>query len=390
MSKRRLLLADDSMTIQKVVNLTFADEGIEVFTAGNGAEAIERLPEIAPDLVLADVHMPGLTGYEVCEQIRRHPQFAKIPVMLLVGSFEPFDEAEARRVGANDYLTKPFQSIRQLVQKVSELLNAEEPNGAGDLSRSTPYADYSARTNELGDAGMDDETIEQTTINDFGQTVSIRESDANLIPSIAEPETEIRETTPLSFSDIQEMNSSMLTPLDSNKYAINADTDAQTANNADFDLEQTIPQISVPATTTDFDFVQKDAPHFQQETKTPIFEIDLDDENSLLDLDEEEKPLTAAAPEAENEQNAELEILPSFTETHEPAQPQQTSDTTAQIANQTPLAASHADFPPEVIETIVQKVVERLSDKVIEKIAWEIVPDRFDLIVRKYLNQRER
>jgi CheY-like chemotaxis protein len=120
---RKLLLADDSATIQKVVSLTFRDEGLEVITVSDGQQAVEKLEEIAPDIVLADVFMPGLSGYEVCEHIKRNERFRHIPVMLLVGSFEPFDEAEARRVGADDYLTKPFQSIRTLIGKVGNLLS---------------------------------------------------------------------------------------------------------------------------------------------------------------------------------------------------------------------------------------------------------------------------
>ncbi len=124
MSKRKLLLADDSITIQKVVNLTFADEGIEVISVGDGNSAMDKLREDAPDLVLADVNMPGLNGYEICEKIK--DTSGSTPVILLVGSFEPFDEDEAKRVGADDYLTKPFQSISQLVDKVTFLL---DPNG---------------------------------------------------------------------------------------------------------------------------------------------------------------------------------------------------------------------------------------------------------------------
>ena len=122
---RKLLLADDSITIQKVVKLTFADEGLEVTSVGNGDLAVEKIEEILPDIILADIHMPGLNGYEVCEFVKRSERFRHIPVMLLVGSFEPFNEAEARRVGADDYLTKPFQSIRQLVSKVGSLLGGK-------------------------------------------------------------------------------------------------------------------------------------------------------------------------------------------------------------------------------------------------------------------------
>lgn len=126
MSKRKLLLADDSVTIQKVVNLTFADEGIEVITVGDGDSALEKISEVSPDVVLADVHMPGLNGYQICEIVRENPATKNLPVVLLVGSFEPFDENEAARVGANAFLTKPFQSIRQLVSQVSDLMESSQ------------------------------------------------------------------------------------------------------------------------------------------------------------------------------------------------------------------------------------------------------------------------
>jgi len=122
-SRRKLLLADDSITIQKVVNLTFADEGIDVVTVGDGDAALAQLSSETPDIVLADVNMPGPTGYQICERLRANESTRSLPVILLVGSFEPFDEAEATRVGANAYLTKPFQSIKQLIQQVNELID---------------------------------------------------------------------------------------------------------------------------------------------------------------------------------------------------------------------------------------------------------------------------
>lgn len=127
MSRRKLLLADDSITIQKVVNLTFADEGVDVVTVGDGDAALAELASNVPDILLADVNMPGPTGYEICERLRADEATRNLPVILLVGSFEPFDETEASRVGANAYLTKPFQSIRQLVSQVNELIEAAKP-----------------------------------------------------------------------------------------------------------------------------------------------------------------------------------------------------------------------------------------------------------------------
>jgi CheY-like chemotaxis protein len=121
----RILLADDSITIQKVVNLTFVDEGIDVVTVSNGEMAQRRLAEVNPDLVLADIFMPGKNGYELCQFVKDSPQFKDVPVVLLVGAFEPFDQAEARRVKADGHLTKPFES-RTLVETVRNLIQSSK------------------------------------------------------------------------------------------------------------------------------------------------------------------------------------------------------------------------------------------------------------------------
>ncbi|HKS39557.1 MAG TPA: response regulator [Blastocatellia bacterium] len=130
----KILLADDSITIQKVVNLTFADEGIEVVAVSNGDTAERRLAEVNPDLVLADIFMPGKNGYELCEHIKRSPQFSKVPVVLLIGAFEPFNEAEARRVHADAHLTKPFES-RTLVETVRKLINVSGQPRTGPIAQ---------------------------------------------------------------------------------------------------------------------------------------------------------------------------------------------------------------------------------------------------------------
>ncbi|HEX7198089.1 MAG TPA: response regulator, partial [Dongiaceae bacterium] len=115
---RRILLADDSVTIQKVIELTFMDDDFEVKAVGNGDEAIAYLAANPVDFVIADVHMPGANGYEVCRRAKElRPG---IPVLLLVGTFEPFDESQARTCGASSYLKKPFDS-QELLQRVHEL-----------------------------------------------------------------------------------------------------------------------------------------------------------------------------------------------------------------------------------------------------------------------------
>jgi len=129
----RILLADDSITIQKVVNLTFAEEGIEVVAVSSGDLAEKRLSEVTPDLVLADIFMPGKNGYELCESIKQNPQFRNVPVVLLVGAFEPFDQNEARRVRADAHLTKPFES-RTLIETVRRLISSSPRTTTGPIA----------------------------------------------------------------------------------------------------------------------------------------------------------------------------------------------------------------------------------------------------------------
>jgi CheY-like chemotaxis protein len=125
---KRILLADDSVTIQKVVELTFMDEDYEVVAVSNGDEAVARLAEVEPDMVIADVHMPGANGYDVCRRTKAWRR--STPVLLLVGTFEPFQEEEAKRAAADGYLKKPFDS-QELLRRVEELIAAASSNNAG-------------------------------------------------------------------------------------------------------------------------------------------------------------------------------------------------------------------------------------------------------------------
>jgi CheY-like chemotaxis protein len=120
---KTLLLADDSVVIQKLVGLSFANEDVEIVTTDNGDDAVLKAREIVPDVVLADVVMPGKSGYEVCEAIKQDPALAHIPVLLLTGTFEAFDEARAAAAGADGQITKPFEA-QSLVERVSEVMNA--------------------------------------------------------------------------------------------------------------------------------------------------------------------------------------------------------------------------------------------------------------------------
>ena len=122
---KKLLLADDSVTIQKVVELVLADEGFELKMTGNGEEALEALSSFRPDVVLADVEMPKMDGYELSRTIKGSPATQSIPVILMVGAFETVDEDLIRKAGADDYVIKPFES-HDLISKLRSVLPVEE------------------------------------------------------------------------------------------------------------------------------------------------------------------------------------------------------------------------------------------------------------------------
>ena len=118
----KILVADDNSNIQKMVVLALKDQGIDVVAVGNGEAAVRKITDIKPDLVLADVFMPVRNGYEVCKFVKEDPNFAHIPVILLVGAFDPLDEQEAQRVGADGVLKKPFVPPDPLIAMVKAAL----------------------------------------------------------------------------------------------------------------------------------------------------------------------------------------------------------------------------------------------------------------------------
>src|ERR1035437_10959087 len=119
----KILVADDNSNVQKTVALALAGLGVDVVSVSNGEAAVRKLGEFTPDLVLADIFMPVRNGYEVCEYIKKDSRFSHVPVVLLVGAFDPLDEREAQRVGADGILKKPFVPPNPLITMVKTLLD---------------------------------------------------------------------------------------------------------------------------------------------------------------------------------------------------------------------------------------------------------------------------
>ena len=137
-----VLLADDSITIQKVVELTFAETEHKVVAVGSGRELFQRLPEVKPDVVVCDVVMPDMNGYEVCQTLKSDPATLHIPVVLLTGTFEPFDRDRAMAAGCDAIITKPFEA-RELINAVEDLIKraqalAATPADSGIVDHGIP------------------------------------------------------------------------------------------------------------------------------------------------------------------------------------------------------------------------------------------------------------
>lgn len=121
-----ILLADSSATIRKVVEIIFSGNEYNLTLVKDGAEALQKAAESRPDLLVVDAVLPDMDGYSFCEQVRNNTELATIPVLLMTGSFEPFDEERAKNCGATDHIVKPFES-QQLINKVQELFtNAQK------------------------------------------------------------------------------------------------------------------------------------------------------------------------------------------------------------------------------------------------------------------------
>jgi CheY-like chemotaxis protein len=124
---KKLLLADDSVTIQRVIELTFSGEDVQVLTASDGEEALTRITADKPDIVLADIGMPKRSGYDVSAFVKGKPELSHIPVLLLAGAFEPVDDAKAREVRCDGVLVKPFEP-QQVIARVRELIGGAKGN----------------------------------------------------------------------------------------------------------------------------------------------------------------------------------------------------------------------------------------------------------------------
>jgi CheY-like chemotaxis protein len=363
----KLLLADDSATIQKVIDLTFADEGVRVVIVNNGQEAIDQLPEVQPDIVLADVFMPARNGYEVCEYVKTNEKLKHIPVMLLVGSFEPFDEAEARRVGADDILTKPFQSIRRLIDRVGSLVSSPP------AVKERPTAELPTVPEPEEEQFMDTHELEVTTADTLPLEQALREHEQEVEQPVAATESLPREETMKtetrddSRSDSSSDSDVLLDIGDYEPVHAGADDDFV------LDLEEEPGQVESPV----YAAVPPMRTFVEPEVKEAVaaasaYESSYQPQVHSSFADTQEVPFASAMPEV-----AVVEPEPVVA-----SEPQSVAAASTSF--------SPAQLTPEMIDVIARRVVEMMSDKVVREIAWEVVPDLAELLIKEQLEKQPK
>lgn len=379
---RKLLLADDSLAVQKVIDLTFSDEGMEVTTVGDGDAALQKLEQFTPDVILADVFMPGVNGYSLCEQIKQHERFARIPVILLVGSFEPFDETEARRVGADDVVTKPFQSIRQLVSRVGALMGGRP--------------DDFAKTQQLSTLGLQS-TVASSDENGVGQpnvTVLVE------APVLTEPESsEVAGRSCSPDIELQTADTQQLPPVakDDEREVVETSSMVHEESVSTSEKDAMMNQPSTQPATVGLPDVLLDLDDIAVGSTTAADDFILDLDTEIVPPDELSSTPAAAAPQEEQFEVAAIvgapaEVEPPHVEAERMAtasvvetasEPETTAEPFAHQVNLNQLS-------PEVVDAIARRVVEQLSDKVVREVAWEVVPELAELLIKQRLDEQNR
>ena len=121
MAKGKILVVDDEIYIVHILDFSLGMEGYEVVTALDGEQALERARAEKPDLIVLDIMMPKLDGYETCKRLKADPETKDVPVILLSAKGRNVDQKVGFEVGADDYITKPF-SPRKLVERINAIL----------------------------------------------------------------------------------------------------------------------------------------------------------------------------------------------------------------------------------------------------------------------------
>jgi CheY-like chemotaxis protein len=389
---KRLLLADDSITIQKVIQITFAHEDYELTITDNGDSAFARARELVPDMVLADVYMPGKNGYELCAAIKQEPALRHIPVLLLAGSFEPFDEGKARASGAEAWIEKPFES-QALIDKVAALLSAASaaaapsPAVAPAPSIPGPVAEPApAMTDPFADVSFEEPAAAAVPPAAMAATP---DDWSDLNEKLAAP---VAETEPAGFAFEEpppapsfEFSPEPFTPMGEEPLAF----EESVSTSAGFDVFADADEVMALG---DDDILGAEdlEPAGEVPTLTPWSREELPVEEPFEAFAEPDpfapapvaiEPVAVPAP-AESPPFV-AEPVP---EPQEASAPAEVTPAAAAVVEQRVATLTEAEIE-RIVERAVGKVIEKLAGSVLEKVAWEVVPDLAEALIKEEIRK---
>ena len=158
-SKAKLLLIDDDVTLLKALEIYMTRAGYEVFTAGNGTDGLKQLFALRPDLVILDVMMPQMDGWEACRRIR---ELSTVPIIMLTARGQETERVTGLRLGADDYVPKPF-SLKELEARIEAILRRTMSRGDSDKPRVLYVTDDLVIDSERWEVRRDGDRVEMTS-----------------------------------------------------------------------------------------------------------------------------------------------------------------------------------------------------------------------------------
>jgi CheY-like chemotaxis protein len=310
--------------------------------------------------------MPARNGYEVCEYVKTNEKLKHIPVVLLVGSFEPFDEAEARRVGADDILTKPFQSIRRLIDRVGALVSSPP------VEKERPTAELPKVDEPEAEELMDTYELEVTTADTLPLEQALMEHEQKVEQPVAASESLPREETMTTETRNDSQGDSEVL-LDLGEFEpVHASADDEFV--LDLDDEPGEAASSAYAAAPMRTFAEPEVK--EAVAAASAYESTYQPQVHSSFADTQEVPF---ASEVQAVAVVEPEPEPVLAEPEPVAAPVATSG-----------SVTPGQLTPEMIDVIARRVVEMMSDKVIREIAWEVVPDLAELLIKEQLEKQAK
>ncbi len=361
--RHRILLADDSLTIQKVIELTFSGTEFELKAVGNGDQALPLLDSFLPDIVLADCVIPGKTGYELCEEVKRRPGGRFVPVVLLTGTFEPFDKPRAELAGADSFVTKPFDSqglaslVRDLVTRAGEERAAAppEPPPAPEPPPPPPVD----ATEESAEPSLSEQAPFFAV--EMGETQELPPPERDpyttmVIPTFRSREIEIAPPPPPAPEEVAPPPP--------------PDPPTQPIAYRPREPSPTPDEMGLGA-------LDDEPPHRDLEADIAAFEASGRSE-TRPDLWDSPAAKAAAADSSPEHASGDLEAL---------AAEASLTDLKSLIPQASALAAPAAGLSDDDIDRIARRVLELSGERIVRRIAWEVVPELAERLVKERLEE---